>query len=118
MPTELVARAPLGLVEEDIIGRDAERDGEAFDGFERGLAGVGLVAVDLDGMDVRERTQGLLVQPGWFRLSGDLPGPSALRSIFPRGRRLGRAFGTAGQSREFAQLVGMTDGRQQQRGHA
>jgi len=54
LEAELIARAPLGLIKEQVIGRDAKRDGEAFDGLERRLAGAGLVAVDLDGMNARE----------------------------------------------------------------
>jgi len=103
------ARAALGLIKEEIIGGDPERDGETFDGLKRGLAGAGLVAMDLDDMDARELAQSLLGQAGWLRLPGDLSGPSALRSIFPCRRRLGHALGTPGKSREFAQLVGMTD---------
>jgi len=71
LEAELIARTPRGLVEEEIIGRDAERNGEALDGFQRGLAGAGLVAVDLDGMDARELAQGLLGQPARFAEGGD-----------------------------------------------
>jgi len=109
LEAELVARAALGLIKEEIVGRHAERDGETLDGLERRLAGADLVAVDLNGMDARELAQGLLGQAGWFRLPGNLSWPSALQSIFPCRRRLGRALGTPGKSREFAQLVGMTD---------
>ena len=63
LQTEIVARAALGLLKQEIIGRDAERDGEALDGLEGGLAGADLVAVDLDGMDARELAQRLLGQP-------------------------------------------------------
>ena len=63
LETEVVARAPIGLVKEEIIGGDAERDGEMLDGLERGLAVADLVAMILDGMDARELAQRLLGQP-------------------------------------------------------
>lgn len=95
LQTEIVARAALGLLKQEIIGRDAERDGEALDGLERGLAGAGLVAVDLDGMDVGELAQRLLGQSARFAEGGD-----ALRER--HGAERGETKGTGGALHDSA----------------